>query len=291
MFDHTQSHEVIDARAIARLAFVDNHDQARATPAALITGATAGIGRALAYEMASKGHNLLLTGRAQDTLEALADDLRKRCGVRVEVIRKDLAQPSAAQDIFEAARKHGLEIEILVNNAGLGFQGPLVSADLDEQLRVLQVNAMALLQLTRLFLPAMVARGEARIMNVSSTAAFGSSPRMSVYSATKAFVLMFSRAIADELVGSGVTVTVLCPGPTFTEFHRRAGIESTRWFERNAMDPQTVARLGYRAMMDGKRIEIPGFANRARVRGWWVSPRGAWLAMSKRLKLRSTAHD
>jgi uncharacterized protein len=285
MFDHTADQAAVAFRTgRARPAKAATSPTAHAQRAALITGASAGIGRALANVMAQRGHNLLLTGRAHDSLESLAVDLRRRHGVRVETISKDLAEPSAAREIFEAAKRHDLDIEILVNNAGLGVQGPLLLADLDEQLRILQVNVGALLQLTRLFLPAMVARGQARIMNVSSTAAFGSSPLMSVYSATKAFVLMFSRAIADELVGTGVTVTVLCPGPTFTDFHRRAGIESTPWFERNAMDPHIVAQQGYRAMMVGKQIAIPGFVNRARLRGLWISPRGVWSALSKRLQ-------
>jgi uncharacterized protein len=287
MFDHPVNQDAVafgDGRASPAKAA--SAPTAHAQQAALITGATAGIGRALANVMAQRGHNLLLTGRANDILENLAVDLRRRYAVRVETICKDLADPSAAREIFDAAARHNLEIEILVNNAGLGFQGPLLLADLDEQLRILQVNVAALLQLTRLFLPAMVARGSARIMNVSSTAAFGSSPLMSVYSATKAFVLMFSRAISDELAGSGVTVTVLCPGPTFTDFHRRAGIESTPWFERNAMDPHTVAEHGYQAMMVGKQIVIPGFVNRARLRGLWISPRGVWSALSKKLRRR-----
>lgn len=229
---------------------------------ALITGASAGIGHDLAVVLAENGHNLVITARDETRLEQLADDLRSRFGVHVEVIAKDLGRPESARELFDEVAARGVQIDVLINNAGFGAGGRFDEIPVEKMLQMLQVNVTALTELTRLFLPGMIQRKEGRVMNVASTAAFVSGPLMAEYYASKAYVLSLSEAIAFELKRSGVTVTALCPGPTATEFQKRAGLEHSALFKHAGMDSMTVARIGYRAMMAGKRIAIPGFTNR-----------------------------
>lgn len=230
---------------------------------ALITGASGGIGYELAKVFAREGHNVVLTARTKDSLDKLARELQGSHSVRAISLPADLSDPRAADQIHAALGGERVGINFLVNNAGFGTQGLFSEADLTSQLRMMQVNMTALVHMTRLFLPDMVKRGEGRVLNVASTAAFVPGPLMAVYYATKAFVLSFSQAVADEVRSSGVTVTALCPGPTKTGFQGSAGMEKTRLFSRGVMDASVVAEAGYRGMMTGKSVVVPGLRNSA----------------------------
>jgi len=231
----------------------------------LITGASSGIGRELAREFARHGHNLVLVARDWDRLNALAGDLRVGCGVKVEVITQDLSLPGAAHEVLKQVEKKSAHLDILVNNAGFDVYGSFTETDRTVELRMIQVNLVALTELTKMALGGMLAAGHGRILNVGSTGSFAPSPLNAVYSATKAYVLSFSQALAEELRGSGVTVTVLCPGATRTEFQQRAGIADIRLLRFGAMDAAVVAKAGYRALMAGRRLEVPGLFNKLQV--------------------------
>jgi short-subunit dehydrogenase len=205
--------------------------------------------------------------------------------VAVRVIAKDLASPDSTLAIFDELERERVSVDILVNNAGLGLHGRFWETALDKQLEIIQVNIVALTGLTGRFLPGMVARGRGRIVNVASTAAFQPGPYMAVYYATKAYVLSFSEAIAQELKDTGVTVTALCPGPTTTEFQAAAGLEDTLLFRGPlVMDPAKVARVGWAAAKRGRRVVIPGLANRLLKETVRFSPRRLVLAAAGRMQ-------
>src|SRR5262245_41771310 len=221
---------------------------------ALVTGASSGLGLELARLFAQDGHDLVVVARRRDHLEALATRLAAEHGVAARVIAEDLADPVAPRRIFEELRERHIQIEFLVNSAGFGTTGPFAASDLERELAMVQVNATSLMHLTRLFLPAMVARGSGRILNLGSTAGFQPGPGMAIYYATKAFVNSFSEALWYELRGTGVTATVSCPGATAPEFAKVAGNEESRLFHLGAMAPAPVAKHAYRAMMAGKAM-------------------------------------
>lgn len=248
---------------------------------ALITGASTGIGRDLAELFARDGHHLIVTARNESLLQELATRLRDQYHVNVDLIVQDLSAPDAPQRIFEQLQSK--PIDYLVNNAGFGTHGPFAESDLPNELAMLQVNIVALTHLTRLFLQPMLQRRGGRIMNVASVAGFLPGPLMAVYFATKAYVLSFSEALASEIAGSGVTVTALCPGATKTEFQRRAGIENSALFKMNAMSSATAARIGYKAMMRGRRSVVTGLSNKFSVLGIRFIPRRTAAAMAKKL--------
>lgn len=229
---------------------------------ALITGGSIGIGAALADVFAEHGHDVILVARTRERLEAKAREIEQRFKVQATCIAEDLTHPDGARRVRDAVDAKRLDVHYLVNNAGSGLYGKFVSTDLDAELRMIQLNVTSVVDLTKRFLPAMVARGSGRILNVASTAAFVPGPWMSVYYATKAFLLSFSEAIDYELKPSGITVTTLCPGPTESEFKARAGSQRSRLFEAFVMDAPSVARVGYDAMMHGKPIAIPGVRNK-----------------------------
>ncbi len=229
---------------------------------ALVTGASSGIGYELAAILAEAGCHLVLVARDRDKLTELARTLQMQHGITATVIAKDLGVPSAPQDIAEELLGASITVDLLVNNAGFGSHGPFAEADLANQLNMVQVNVTALTHLTRLLLPGMIERRRGYILNVASTAAFQPGPLMAVYYATKAYVLSFSEALANEIQGSGVTVTALCPGPTTTEFQQRAGVGHTRLMRGRIADARSVALAGYREMLQGRTIVIPGFRNR-----------------------------
>jgi uncharacterized protein len=229
---------------------------------ALITGASAGLGYEFAKLFARGKYNLVLVARSGPKLAELAEELRQRYGVSVKTIALDLGLPRAAQDLFEETQRAGLHIDILVNNAGYGKSGEFAAIPLEEDYGQIQLNVTTLTLLTKLYLGPMLERRSGKIMNVASTAAFQPGPLMAVYYATKAYVLSFSEAIADELRNSGVQVTCFCPGATLTEFQKRAETENSRLFKQLApMDAKSVAEDGYRALMAGKRLAISGFRN------------------------------
>lgn len=245
-------------------------------PVALVTGASGGIGLELARLAAKDGHDLILVARSQAKLDEVAKYLSGMYGIRAEVIAADLADPAAPQAILAEVDVRGLGIDVLVNNAGFGDWGLFGRADLKRQSDMVQVNVVALMVLTRLVLPRMVSQRRGRILNVASTAGFAAGPLMAVYYASKAFVISFSEAIGNELQGTGITVTVLCPGPTRTGFAQTAGMERSNLFSSpTVMAVEPVAAAGYRGMQRGRAIVIPGVANKLLIQGMRISPRWA----------------
>jgi len=229
---------------------------------ALVTGASSGIGYELAKCFARDGYNLVLVARSRDDLQKIAAQLTSEHGVSAKVIAKDLSAPASPQEIFEQVQTEGITIDIMVNNAGFGTYGTFSETNLRDELEMMQVNMVSPTHLTKLFLPGMIARGHGRIMNVSSMGAFQPGPLVAVYCATKNYILSFSEALAEELSGTGVTVTALCPGPVRTGFARRAKTERTRAMMRGLFnriwEPEDVAAVGYHGLMKGKTIVIPG---------------------------------
>lgn len=235
--------------------------QAGRKKTALITGASSGIGYELARVFARGGHDVVLVARTKENLDKLARELEGSHSVRAMSLPADLSEQKGPDQIRMTLEEQRIRVNFLVNNAGFGTLGPFSEAELKSQLMMMQVNMTALVHLTRLFLPDMVKQGDGRILNVASTAAFVPGPLMAVYYASKAFVLSFSQAVADEVRSSGVTVTALCPGPTKTGFQGSAGMERTRLFSRDVMDANVVAEAGYWGMMKGKPVVVPGGRN------------------------------
>ena len=249
---------------------------------ALITGASTGLGAEFARLFARDKYNLVLVARTGPKLNELADELRQRHGVTVKTIPLDLGLPQASQNLFEETQRAGIHVNILVNNAGYGRSGNFADIPLEESYGQIQLNITALTLLTRLYLGGMLERRSGKIMNVASTAAFQPGPLLAVYYATKAYVLSFSEALADELRNSNVQVTCFCPGATRTEFHKRAQTENARLFKQLApMDAKTVAEDGYRAMMAGKTLAISGFKNWLVAESVRFAPRKMVTAISR----------
>jgi len=229
---------------------------------ALITGASGGIGYELAKLFARDHYNLVLVARSGDKLNRVAAELQGQFGVTARVVALDLAATPAAKFLFDQLQREGVVADVLVNNAGFGGFGEFAAMAEEEILGQIQLNITALTHLTRLFLPGMLARGGGKIMNVASTAAFQPGPLMAVYYATKAYVLSFSEALANEVAGSGVVVSCFCPGATDTGFAKRAGTENSRLFKRiGGVNPEPVARDGYRGLMAGRTLVISGMQN------------------------------
>jgi uncharacterized protein len=229
---------------------------------ALITGASAGLGREFARLAARDGHDVVLVARRKDRLLELAKELESAHAVRSTVIDADLADYRAPQGVFDHVKAAGLSIDILINNAGFGSHGNFVDADLAREAEMVDVNIRALMALTHLFVPPMLARKSGRVLNVASLAGFVPGPKMATYYASKAFVLSFTEALAMELRGTGVTVTASCPGPVATEFGAVAKSERTNLFRGGPADAVSVATHAYRAMLAGKVVAIPGFKNK-----------------------------
>jgi short-subunit dehydrogenase len=239
----------------------------------LLTGASSGIGREFARLFAADGHDLVLVARRRAALEQLAGELVDRHGINCVVIARDLAHAGEGATIYAEVEARDLEISILVNNAGFGDYGPFAEADLQRQLAMLRVNVEVLTELTHWCLPSMIEAGRGHVLNVASTAAFQPGPLMAVYYASKAYVLHFSEAIAEELQGTGVKVTAFCPGPTKSGFQSEAGMEASRLVRGPMPSAADVARVGYRAMWRGKRVVVPGLLNRMLVQSVRLSPR------------------
>lgn len=230
---------------------------------ALITGASSGIGRELARVFAREGHNLLLTARREERLKELKTSLISEFKIGAAIYPCDLSDPEAAQALFNYCIENDIGIETLVNNAGIGDFGPFIESKWSRQAVMIDLNVRTLTHLTHLFLPNLIQQERAHILNVASTAAFQPGPLMSVYYASKHYVLAFGEAIAEELKGTGVSVTTLCPGPTRSEFQETAGMEKSGLFKRFAVaTSEEVAEYGYRAMMNGKRIAVHGLLNK-----------------------------
>ncbi|HKX23732.1 MAG TPA: SDR family oxidoreductase [Candidatus Saccharimonadales bacterium] len=225
----------------------------------LITGASGGFGAEFARLCAAEGRNLILVARSSGKLERLASEIGSDVAVRV--IAQDLSEPDAAQKVYQQIRRQRLIIDQLINNAGSGDFAPLAKANPVRQERMLALNVTSLTMLTTLLLPAMIQRGQGRIMNVGSTASFVPVPFLSVYGASKSYVLSFSEALSAELRGTGVTVTCLCPGPSKTGFSRSARLSTSHPIARGRTSAASVASFGYRAMLDGIPLAIPGIKN------------------------------
>ena len=237
---------------------------------ALVTGASAGIGVALAQELATGGTNLVLTARREERLEELAKALSAKHQVKTEIFAADLAEPSAPEKIFAFTKEKGIEIDLLINNAGFGQYGEFPSVDTQRLLEMVQVNCSAVVHLTRLYLPGMLARRRGDVLILASTASFQAVPYISTYAATKAFDLLFAEGLAEEMKPYGIRVCALCPGSTESEFHVVSGQEK---FKRRAETAEKVAHAGLNALAAGKSYVISGLGNYLGAHGERLVPR------------------
>jgi short-subunit dehydrogenase len=250
---------------------------------ALITGASAGIGRLLAGHFARDGYDLVLVARRAAALEQLAAQLSAAHAVGARVLAMDLSDPGGAARVHESLAGDGTIVDVVVNNAGFGLQGHFARLPLDRQLEMIQLNIVALTELTRRFLPGMLQRNRGGVLNVASTAAFQPGPFMSVYYATKAYVLSFTEALAEEVSGSAVRVSCLAPGPTDTEFAEVAGLKKSPLFTGAVMEAEPVARAGYEGWTRGKVLVVPGASNRLGAIAVRLAPRAKVRKITRRL--------
>jgi hypothetical protein len=249
----------------------------------LITGASSGIGLELARCFAADGARLVLVSRKGNALEALAAELRQAHKIQAQVITADLALAEAPTRLLAHLQAAGLKVDVLVNNAGIGAQGRFAELSLERQLEMLQVNITSLTHLTRLLLPGMIERRRGGILNVASTASFQPGPGMGVYFATKAYVLSFSEALAEELSGTGVTVTAVCPGPTATNFGTAANMRTLGMVKKVSMTAASVAQIGHRDFRRGKVVSITGLRNKIPAFLVRLFPRAAVRKITRRL--------
>lgn len=257
---------------------------------ALITGASSGIGLDFARLFAEGGYDVVLVARTESKLKALADELSLQHGVRALAVAADLADPAAPGRLMERLKAEGMQVDVLVNNAGYAGYGAFAETDTRTELDMIQVNIGALTALTKAVLPGMLARKSGRILNMASTAAFQPGPLMAVYYATKAYVLSFSEALANETQGTGVTVTCLCPGPTKTGFQERARMEESKLVKgKEIMDSRTVARAGYEALHQGRAVVIPGFMNKMLAQSVRFLPRSTVTNIVRKVQDRAQA--
>ena len=254
------------------------------TLTALITGASGGIGYELAKLFAKNRYKLVLVARSASRLMQFSDELQRQFGISVKTFPLDLTTSPAPQFLFDQINREGIAVDILVNNAGYGVFGEFAKTPVEEDLGQIQLNVTALTHLTKLFVGPMLERHSGKILNVASTAGFQPGPLMAVYYATKAYVISFSEALANELSRTGVTVTCLCPGVTDTGFQGRAGTENTLLFKSlRPMSAKTVARDGYRGLMAGKTVVISGVRNWLLAESLRISPRKLVTAVSRKL--------
>lgn len=232
---------------------------------ALITGATSGIGEALARQFADHGHNLVVVSRDQSHVDQASAQLEEEFDVTVVGLAEDLTDPNGPERLKSELDSRGIDVEVLVNDAGRGAAGKFHEISLQDHLAVIRLNVEALTRLTHLYLPVFLQRGHGKILNVGSIAGFQPGPLMAVYHASKAFVVSMSEAIAEELKDTPVTMTCLCPGPTNTEFFDRAGLDESRVGRNEGMqaDPADVAKGAYEALMNGDRVFVSGGMNKA----------------------------
>lgn len=250
----------------------------------LITGASSGIGYELAREFARKGHNLVIVAPVEPELIDTARRLRAEFGVAVAHYAVDLRNETAVADLYSTTVANGITVDILVNNAGLGRRGKFWDIPLDDDISMLRLNIEACVRLTKYFLPGMLERRRGRILNTASVAGFEPGPMLAVYHATKAFVLSWSEALATELKGTGVTLTALCPGPVDTDFFTKADMIDTHAFQdTKLMAPQEIAETGYKSLMAGERVIVPGAVNKALVFGRRLMPEFAQAKMNEKL--------
>ncbi|MGO9305158.1 MAG: SDR family NAD(P)-dependent oxidoreductase [Candidatus Korobacteraceae bacterium] len=255
----------------------------------LITGASSGIGLELADLFASDGYRLVLVARNRAALRQLGDQLQSRYGVEVRISPKDLAHPAAPIELYQELQEANIVLDVLVNNAGFGGSGAFLQTDWSNESEMIHVNIVALTHLSKLFLPQIRAR-EGKLLNVASVAAFAAGPYMAIYYASKAFVLHFSEALAEELSGTGTTVTCLCPGPVITNFQQRAHLGESHTKSPLLVDVREVARAGYEGMKQGKRLVIPGWKNRLLTEGLRLTPRSLVTKVISRMHESKKSH-
>jgi short-subunit dehydrogenase len=260
---------------------------ATAQPVTIITGASAGIGAALAHVFARNGHDLLLVARREQKLCELADEIAAAGGRRPQVLALDLTQPGGTQFIADALAKLGLEPQYVVNNAGFGLLGTAANLDRADQLAMIDLNVRTLADLSLAFVDTL-SRHRGGILNVASVAGFLPGPGMAVYYATKAFVVSFSESLHQELAERGIRVTALCPGPVPTEFQARAGIKRLPGEALLRVSAEAVAAAGYAGLMDGRRVVVPGFGNKLVTLLPRILPRGFFLRAVARSQLPQT---
>ena len=257
----------------------------RSHPLALITGASGGIGLEFARQLAAAGHDLVLVARSEGKLRELAGELERSHGVRVQVFARDLARPGVASELAATLEDRGLAVDVLINNAGYGLFGAFVETELQTELDMIQLNIVALTELSKHVARSMKARGRGRILNVASTASFQPGPLMAVYYASKAYVLSFSEALASELEGSGVTVTALCPGPTASGFQAAAALEGSKLVAGKKLPTAAeVAAYGLRSLRSGRTVAIPGARNWMLAQSVRLMPRRTVTRMVKRVQ-------
>lgn len=231
--------------------------------AALITGASSGFGYEFAKLFAKDGYDVILVSRNGEKLEDVAQEIKMQCDVRAIVIEKDLAKPGAAVELYNEVQKHHVQVDVLINNAGVGERGFFTDTDMDKELDMIHLNVVALMQLTKLFLKDMVARDSGKILQIASTASLAPLPLMAVYSGTKAFVYSFTQALVNELKDSNVSMTALLPGASDTDFFHKAHAEDTVIYNETSLsDPAKVAKDGYQALMKGKAKVVSGAKNK-----------------------------
>jgi short-subunit dehydrogenase len=256
----------------------------------LVTGASGGIGAELARVFAKHGSALVLSARSVDKLEQLAQELREKHGTAVRVIAADLASATGVARLVERLTQEGVPVDVLVNNAGYAGYGAFAETEWDDKAGMLQLNVVSLTELTQRLLPGMLVRQRGGVLNIASTAAFQPGPLMAVYYATKAYVLSFSEALAEEVRGSGVHVTALCPGPTQSGFQARAAMEASRLVKgRRLMDAATVAQAGYDGLRRGAHVVIPGLQNRLLAQSARFMPRQLLTRIVHRMQERVDA--
>ncbi|MBK6766592.1 MAG: SDR family oxidoreductase [bacterium] len=256
-------------------------DSSKTTKTALITGGSSGIGFELARQFARDNVQLVLVARNEAQLTAAALRLSEEYGVRVMTMAHDLSEKGSAQRIFERTQSDGIAVDYLVNNAGFGLFGEFLELPLADELAMLEVNCAGLTGLCKLYGKEMVSRRSGRVLNVASTAAFQPGPLMAVYYASKSYVLSLSEALNCEVKGTGVTVTCICPGPTPTGFQARAGNQKSGLMKLAVTTPEEVARAGYRGMLRGKSVVVPGLMNTLVMQGVRALPRDVVTAISR----------
>ena len=259
---------------------------------ALITGASKGIGHAFAELFAQKGYSLVLVARHENLLLELQVSIEENFHVKVIIIPLDLAEThNAAVKIFNRLKKLGVTVDVLINNAGFGLFGKFYETDWHLESNMIRLHVLFLTHITKIYLKEMVSRGQGKILNISSIAAFQPGPQMAVYYATKAYIMSFSQAIANEVKGTGVTITAFCPGPTKTDFQKTIGNETSLLAKMKMVTtPEKVARQGFRAMQKGKAIAIPGFWNRTWSKLIVMLPRN-WAASFMSLLLKENRRN
>ena len=252
----------------------------------LITGASSGIGYEFAKIYAKKGYNLVITARRKNNLDRIKQELESfDTAICVDIIVLDLSKQNSAKELYEVVKQRGILIDTLINNAGFGVYGNFIETDIEKEIDMIELNIKSLVVLTKLFLKDMVSRNNGTIINVASTAAFQPGPLMSVYYASKSFVLSFTEAIRNEVRDTNVNISVLCPGPTDTEFEKSASLEESSLFTKlKVMKPEKVAIIGYKGVNRNKSVIIPGILNNILITFNKIIPRALVINIVRKLQ-------